>query len=81
MPGIVATDFASNALGGTPPVSPPPGALKPQSAEEVAAAIAALIANPVPEIYTNPALAGIARRYYEDVGAFEAGFGQAPPQR
>ena len=80
MPGIVATDFASNALGGTPAAPPPPGALKPQSAEEVAAAIAALIANPVPEIYTNPALAGIARRYYEDVGAFEAGFGQAPPQ-
>jgi hypothetical protein len=46
----------------------------------VAAAIAALIENPAPEIYTNPALAGIARRYYEDVGAFEAGFGQAPPR-
>ncbi|HEX3555859.1 MAG TPA: SDR family oxidoreductase [Thermoanaerobaculia bacterium] len=72
MPGIVATDFASNALGGTPPAAPPPGALKPQSAEEVAAAIVALIANPVPEIYTNPALAAVARRYYEDVGAFEA---------
>jgi NADP-dependent 3-hydroxy acid dehydrogenase YdfG len=71
MPGMVATDFARNALGG-PRTPPPPGAAMPvQTPEEVAAAIAALIDSPVAEIYTNPASAGIARRYYEDVGAFE----------
>jgi len=75
MPGMVATDFAKNALGGTPPITAPPGPIpRPQSAEEVAAAIAGLIERPVPEIYTNPALADIARRYYyDDVAAFEAG--------
>jgi len=76
MPGIVLTEFAKNALGGTPPGPPPTGPMQPQSVEEVAAAIAGLIENPVPELYTNPASAEIARRYYADVGAFEAGFGQ-----
>ena len=76
MPGVVTTDFASNSLGDAPPAPPPPGAMKPQSVEEVAAAIVSLIENPVPEIYTNPASADIARRYYADVAAFEAGMGQ-----
>ncbi len=76
MPGLVATEFAGNALGRTPAVAPPPGVMKPQSAEEVAAAIVKLIDHPVPEIYTNPAQAEVARRYYEDVGAFEAGLAQ-----
>ena len=74
MPGLVTTDFARNALGGTPTTAPPPGAMRPQTPEEAAAAIAKLIDHPVPEIFTNPALAEIARRYYEDVGAFEGGF-------
>jgi NADP-dependent 3-hydroxy acid dehydrogenase YdfG len=75
MPAMVLTEFPRNALGGTPPMTAPPGATtpKPQSAEEVAAAIAGVIENPVPEIYTNPASPAIARRYYEDVAAFEAG--------
>ena len=82
MPGIVTTDFARNALGGVAPLPPPavvsgatPGAMKPQTAPEVAAVIAELIANPVAEVYTNPASAAIARRYYEDVAAFEAARG------
>jgi NADP-dependent 3-hydroxy acid dehydrogenase YdfG len=82
MPGIVTTEFARNALGGVAPLPPPPvvsggaqGAMKPQTAPEVAAVIAELIANPVPEVYTNPASAAIARRYYEDVAAFEAARG------
>lgn len=78
MPGVVTTEFASNALGDAPPAPPPPGAMKPQSVEDVAAAIVKLIENPVPEIYTNPASADIARRYYADVAAFEAGMGQPP---
>jgi NADP-dependent 3-hydroxy acid dehydrogenase YdfG len=78
MPGIVLTEFARNALGGTPAGPPPTGPMQPQSAEEVAAAIAGLLEHPVPEIYTNPASAEIARRYYADIAAFEAGFGQGP---
>ena len=72
MPGIVMTEFAKNALGGTPPGPPPTGPMKPQTPEEVAAAIVKLIEEPVAEIYTNPASPEIARRYYEDIGAFEA---------
>jgi NADP-dependent 3-hydroxy acid dehydrogenase YdfG len=77
MPGLVATDFARNALGsaaGGPPSVPPanaPGAMKPQTADEVAAVIAGVIADPVAEIYTNPASAAIAQRYFADVAAFE----------
>jgi short-subunit dehydrogenase len=71
MPGVVRTAFAANALGagagGVPPGGGPPG----QTAEEVAAVIAELIEHPVPEVYTNPASAEMARRYYQDVGAFE----------
>ncbi len=48
--------------------------MKPQSADEVA--MVSLMANAVPELYTNPGLSGIARRYYENVGAFEAGLGR-----
>ena len=77
MPGLVATDFARNALGGAPAAPPPtpprsaPGAAAPQTADEVAAVIAGVIANPVAEVFTNPASAAIAKRYFEDVGAFE----------
>ncbi len=80
MPGLVSTDFARNVRGeGTAPApSWTPGrggqqpGMKPQSADEVASAIAALIENPRAEIYTNPASAELARRYFEDVDAFEA---------
>jgi NADP-dependent 3-hydroxy acid dehydrogenase YdfG len=78
MPGLVSTDFARNALGGIAPPPPPagpggpPAGMKPQTAEEVAAVIAGVIANPLAEVFTNPASAAIARVYYEDVAAFEA---------
>ena len=75
MPGLVATDFATHARGSTGPV--PPGAIgspmKPQSAEDVAAAVADLIDHPVAELYTNPASPALAARYFEDVGRFESG--------
>ncbi|HKB81562.1 MAG TPA: SDR family NAD(P)-dependent oxidoreductase [Thermoanaerobaculia bacterium] len=76
MPGLVATEFARNALGSTG--GPPPqwvagGTMKPQTAEEVADAVADLVAHPRAEIYTNPASAPMARRYFEDVEAFEEG--------
>jgi hypothetical protein len=47
--------------------------MQAQTPDEVAAAITALIAEPKPELYTNPASPAIARRYYEDVAAFEEG--------
>ena len=74
MPGLVSTEFARNAVGGSGGAPPPwvaGGPMKPQSAQEVAAAIAGVIEHPVAEIYTNPASAAMARRYFEDVGAFE----------
>ena len=76
MPGMVTTDFANNALGGTPAVSWAARAgtqAKPQSPEEVADAIAGLIANPRAELYTNPAQPEIAKRYFDDIDAFERG--------
>jgi NADP-dependent 3-hydroxy acid dehydrogenase YdfG len=73
MPGLVSTEFAQNAVHGTPPIRPGAGGAPAQSADDVAAAIVGVIDHPVPEVFTNPALAGIARRYFEDVGAFEKG--------
>lgn len=73
MPGMVATDFGRNALGASPSTQPGRGGVLPQAqtAEEVAAAIADLIEHPRSEIFTNPASEGIARRYQEDIEAFE----------
>jgi short-subunit dehydrogenase len=70
MPGLVATEFARDVIG-TPSAVPPswtPGtAMKPQTAEEVADAVADVIAHPRAEIYTNPASAEMALRYFEDL--------------
>jgi short-subunit dehydrogenase len=79
LPGIVATEFHRNALGGEferPPGAPP---MPMQTAEEVAAVIAGVIDSPAPETYTNPATPPIMRKYYEDVAAFERGL-QSRPQ-
>ncbi len=70
MPGVVSTDFSKNALGGMPSGAPIKGVMKPQTADEAAAAIVSLIENPQPELYTNPALAEIAKRYGTDREAF-----------
>jgi short-subunit dehydrogenase len=71
MPGIVSTAFGRNALGGTPAPPPAGPAAGAQTPEEVAERIASLLERPVPELYTNPTQAGLAREYYQDVGAFE----------
>jgi NADP-dependent 3-hydroxy acid dehydrogenase YdfG len=73
MPGLVSTDFAKSAVHGTPPIRPLAGGAPPQTAEEVAAVIVQVIDHPVAEVFTNPHLVGIMRRYFEDVGAFEKG--------
>lgn len=70
MPGAVSTEFFANALHAPQDLRAMPGA---QTPEEVAAAMIALIDNPVPEIYTNPDVQiEQVRRYYTDVAAFEA---------
>jgi short-subunit dehydrogenase len=83
MPGLVSTEFAANALGGVRgPTAPAAAAMGVQTAEEVADAIAGLIAHPRAELFTNPAHAAVAPRYYADVEAFEAQMPgpPAPPQ-
>ncbi|HET7505869.1 MAG TPA: SDR family NAD(P)-dependent oxidoreductase [Kofleriaceae bacterium] len=72
MPGVVATDFGSNALHGGPDSRVLPQA---QPVGEVAAAIADLIERPRAELYTRPELAQLAARYFtaDDVAAVEAG--------
>jgi len=73
MPGLVATDFAMHARGSTGPVPPGPigSPMKPQTAQDIALVIADLIDRPVAEVYTNPASAALAARYFEDVARFE----------
>ena len=73
MPGLVATEFAQNALGGTPTISRSRVTPPPQSAEEVAQAIVRVIYEPTAEIYTQPNQAVTVQRYFADVGAFERG--------
>jgi len=73
MPGMVLTEFGKNALGtpgGPPPQNISP-AFKPQTAEEVAKAIAGAIENPVPEIYTNPVHVESVKAFYADPGSFQ----------
>lgn len=75
MPGVVLTDFHDSALHGTPPPEQGRRSTPTQTPEEVAGAIAGLIDEPRAELYTNPALAQVAERYYHDVGEFESGMG------
>lgn len=70
MPGMVATEFGRNAIG-SPPDTPIYSGPHVQSVEAVAEIIAQTIDNPVAEVYTNPASADMARRYFADVEAFE----------
>jgi short-subunit dehydrogenase len=75
MPGVVTTEFARNVVGeARAPMSAPlgPGAarMEPQTAEDVADAIARVIDDPRPEVYTNPASADAVRAFYADPGAF-----------
>jgi short-subunit dehydrogenase len=72
MPPTVFSDFARNALYGTP--VPPGGADRGrfgQTPEQVATAIVDLIDHPKAELYTNPGGAEMVARYYADVEAFE----------
>ncbi|HTE46622.1 MAG TPA: SDR family oxidoreductase [Gemmatimonadaceae bacterium] len=81
MPGMVATEFARNALGAPPDAVVYAGG-HVQTVEQVADIIANVIESPVAEVYTNPASADMARVYFADVGAYERQGGnpwQSPP--
>jgi short-subunit dehydrogenase len=80
MPGMVTTEFARNAVGGTPAVtwaSRPGGGAGPQvqTADEAAASIEELIDAPRAEIYTQAEQPDTVLRYFSDVAAFERGLG------
>jgi len=70
MPGLVSTDFAKNALHGSPPL-PAAVTAEAQTAEQVASAIVDAIEHPVAELYTNPRHRDVVLDYFKDVGAFE----------
>jgi short-subunit dehydrogenase len=70
MPGMVATDFAKHAKHAPPGVTSYSGP-HVQTTAQVADMVADVIAHPVAELYTNPGSADMARRYLEDVTAFE----------
>jgi short-subunit dehydrogenase len=83
MPPAVSSEFAKNALYGTPVPPGGPGlaaGVRPgapmQTPEQTAAAIVDLIDHPRPELYTNPGQADMVARYYADVAACEESMGR-----
>lgn len=78
MPGMVATEFQRNALGGTPSVSwtsRPGGGAMIQNADDIAMAIESVIESPREELYTQSGQPDTVARYFRDVGEFERGLG------
>jgi NAD(P)-dependent dehydrogenase (short-subunit alcohol dehydrogenase family) len=71
LPGVVATDFGSNALHGGVDSRQLPGA---QPVQEVAVVIADAIVKPIAEIYTRAQMRDLAARYFgaEDVATIES---------
>jgi NADP-dependent 3-hydroxy acid dehydrogenase YdfG len=64
-PGVVRTDFGLNAMHGGPDSRQFPGS---QSAEEVAAVIARVIATRAPDVYTLPGARDRVAAYYASLG-------------
>jgi NADP-dependent 3-hydroxy acid dehydrogenase YdfG len=76
-PGVVATSFGVNAIGGGPDSRTLPGA---QPVDEVAQVIARTILSPAADVYTRDGMRQMAARYYaaEDMGVVEAEFTMHP---
>src|SRR5436190_23243628 len=70
-PGVVATAFGANAIGGGPDSRTLPGA---QPVEEVAEVIARTILSPAADVYTRDGMREMVARYYgaDDMGRVEA---------
>src|SRR3954471_8284847 len=64
-PGVVRTDFGLNAMHGGPDSRQFPGS---QSADEVAAVIARVIATRAPDVYTLPGARDRVAAYYASLG-------------
>lgn len=80
-PGVVATEFGNNALGGGPDSRTLPGA---QSVEAVAEVIASLILHPQADVYTRLGMRERVASYFaaEDMAAAESQLAMpAPPAR
>lgn len=71
LPGGVPTAFQKSSLGGTPEYNPPLKGAKAQTADDVAAVIAAVIASPAAEVYSSEKLRDLVRQYHEDADAFD----------
>jgi short-subunit dehydrogenase len=71
LPGVVATEFGLNAVGGGMDSRGFPGA---QSAQDVAAVIWAVIETPQADVYSRPGMREQVAAYYaaEDMAAAEA---------
>jgi len=69
MPGIVATEFGNNALGGGPDSRSFAGA---QPVDEVADGMVDVIEEPRAEAYSRPEMQAEVERYYRDVAGAEA---------
>ena len=77
MPPMVSSDFAKNALYGTPlPAGGFHSGATAQTPEQAAAAIVELIDHPCAEVYTNPGQSEMVARYYNDIAAFEENMGR-----
>jgi NAD(P)-dependent dehydrogenase (short-subunit alcohol dehydrogenase family) len=76
-PGVVATDFGTNALGGGPDSRTLPGA---QPVDEVADVILEAIRERRSDVYTRPGMRERVVAYYaaEDMAAAEAAFARPP---
>lgn len=70
MPGMVATDFARNAINAPPDTASYAGP-HVQTIEQVADMVAEAIERPVAELYTNPASRAMAAKYLEDPTVFD----------
>ena len=68
-PGVVATEFGLNALGGGVDNRKIPNA---QPVDAAAKAIVDVIEHPKPEVYTSPFIADTLARYLREPDAFEA---------
>jgi NADP-dependent 3-hydroxy acid dehydrogenase YdfG len=77
-PGVVATEFGTNALHGGPDSRAMSGG---QSADEVAAVVLEAVRDKEIDVYTQPAGAAMVRAYYDDMDAQERASPFAAPRK
>src|SRR5262245_10762983 len=80
LPGGVPGEFQAASLGGTPSSNAPLKGARAQTPDEVATIISGVIDHPVAEAYSLPVLRDLARRFSEDVDAFEQAMSPSSPR-